>query len=238
MMDPARHRGPRSTAARTIAVLALGIASNLAHAQGITVEAGAMLSLGGGQVSLGCGDLVIAGQVLVGSGAASGIRNVNIAGGALAGGTGAVSLSGDWSNSGTFTAGTGAVMVVDGCGTNTSLMTGDNDFNDFSVTSSSGKLLSVTADSSQSFASSLTLQGIVGNRVQIRSSVPGQQVFFTLQPGGDQTIFAVDVRDNNALGGLPLAPGAPGEYESVDSGNNDNWFEDVIDLIFRNGFEI
>lgn len=236
----------RDTAARTANVpvraliwLAsiLLLACEAASAQGITVEPGATVSLGSGQIDLGCGNLVINGQLSIGTGSATGIRDVDISGGNLAGGSGTVSLSGNWTNSGSFAAGTGAVTVVDGCDTNTSALAGDNDFNDFSVTSSSGKLLNVAANSSHFFASSLTLQGVVGNLLQIRSSVPGVQVFFSLDAAGFQSIFAVDVADNNATGGQGLAPGAPGDSQSVDSGNNDNWFIDLLDLIFRGGFE-
>lgn len=216
---------------------ALALASSLASAQGITVQPGASLSLGNGQVTLGCGDLTVSGQVSIGAGSATGIRDVDISGGNLAGGSGTVSLSGNWANSGTFAAGSGVVRIVDGCATNTSSLAGDNDFNDFSVTSSSGKLLTVAANSSHFFASSLTLQGVIGNLLQIRSSMPGVQVFFSLDAGGSQTIFAVDVADNNATGGQGLAPGDPGDSQSVDSGNNDNWFIDLLDLIFRGGFE-
>lgn len=232
-------QGPtsRRTAVALVACFLVGLSPGVAKAQGVTVEAGAQLSLGNGQMSLGCGDLVVGGQVSVESGEATGIGTVDIPGGSLDGGSGVVSLSGNWTNSGSFTAGSGQVRVVDGCGFATSNLAGDNNFNDFSVTSTIGKLLAVAAGSSQFFASALTLQGAVGNLLLIRSSVPGQQVFFSLAAGGDQSIFAVDVRDNDASGGQALAPGAPGSYQSVDSGNNENWFIDLMDLIFRDGFE-
>lgn len=224
--------------AKVFAGFALCLVSCLAHAQSITVGPGASLSLGDGQLGLGCGDLTVEGLMSVGSGTAGGIGSVNIAGGSLSGGSGTLSLTGDWTNSGAFTAGTGEVRIEDGCGHSTSNLSGDNDFNDFSVTSASGKLLSVAAGSSHSFASSLTLHGVLANLLLIRSSVVGEQVFFSLAEGGDQSIFAVDVRDNNALGGQTLAPGAPQDSDSVDSGNNENWFIQLLDSIFRDGFEI
>lgn len=226
----------RSTA-KAFACLLLAMTWGHCPAQGIIIEPGATLSLGDGQVNLGCGDLEVGGLLSVGPGMASGIRNINISGGTVEGGSGLVSLAGNWTNGGAFTAGTGEVRVVDGCSLATSSLSGDTDFHDFSVTSASGKLLSVAAGSSQFFASSLTLEGVLGNLLRIRSSAAGQQVFFSLAVGGAQSIFAIDVQDNDASGGRTLAPGAPEDYDSVDSGNNENWFIDLMDLIFKDGFE-
>lgn len=211
--------------------------ANQALAAGITVPAGGSMSLGDGSADLGCGDLVIAGEVSVDAGGASGIIDVDITGGTLNGGSGTTSLTGDWSNAGTFNAGTGLVRIVDGCGIASSTISGDSDFHEFSVTTASGKLLSMAAGSSQTFTSMLTLEGMVGNLLQLRSSSPGQEVFFSLAPGGSQSISAVDVRDNNASGGLTLAPGTPGQFQSVDSGNNTNWFVGFIEELFSDGFE-
>ncbi len=206
-------------------------------ADGITVGTGDSINLNGGTLSLDCGDLVVDGQMLINAGTATGIGNVNIAGGQLTAGSGTVSLSGDWSNSGNFSSGTSVVRMVDGCGISESRLAGDNDFNVFSVTSTNGKLLEVKADSSQYFAAGLTLKGQEGTPLRIRSSVPGQEVFFSLEVDGQQSIFAVDVSDNNAEGGQPLAPGYPADYKSVDSGSNENWFNEILDLIFRDSFE-
>ena len=222
------------------------IVVNPTLAAGISVPAGGSLSLGDGNAKLDvvdrrylltCGDLVIAGEVSISAGNAAGINDVEISGGTLNGGSGTASLAGDWSNAGTFNAGTGLVQISDGCGSVASNISGDSDFHEFSVTTSIGKLLTMVAGSSQTFASSLTLEGMVGNLLQVRSSSPGQEVFFSLMPGGAQSISAVDVRDNNASGGLTLAPGAPGLYQSVDSGNNTNWFVGVLEELFRDGFE-
>ncbi len=238
MREPAsKGRRAGSLGAMMLACVML-LAPGLAAAQGITVQPGATLSLGSGQASLGCGDLVVEGQVNIDSGALAGIRDLTISGGELSGNSGTVSLSGDWMNFATFSAGSGAVMIVDGCGRGFSTIAGNNDFNHFSVTSSIGKLLAMQAETSQTFAGNLTLQGIPGNRLMIRSTTAGLQTFFSLSAGSSQSIFAVDVSDNNALGGQQLAPGQPQASQSVDSGNNENWFGDLLDSIFRDGFEL
>jgi hypothetical protein len=227
----------REIITRTAGVVAFLFATNQACAQGITVPSGATLSLGNGQINLFCGDLVVEGQVFIDSGAATGIRDVEIMGGTLTGGSGTLSLARDWLNAGSFNAATGAVGLGDGCGASSSALIGDTDFFEFSTTSTSGKVLLIEAGSSQTFASSLSLEGDPADRLLIRSSVPGQQAFFSLDTGGSQTIWAVDVRDNNALGGQALAPGSPGVFSSVDSGNNDNWFIALVGIIFEDGFE-
>ena len=115
-------------AGKMLAVLGMCLFSTLAQGQSVTVGPGASLSLDGGAMNLGCGDLTIEGQVSIGSGSAGGIGNIDISGGTLTMDAGAVSLSGDWRNSGTFSAGTGQVVIEDGCGLATSNLSGDNDF--------------------------------------------------------------------------------------------------------------
>ena len=193
-------------------------------AQSISVNSGASFAVGDGSVDVGCGDLAISGSVAVGSGAFSRLRNVAIVTGSLSLGTGSLAFSGSWANSGSFSAGSGQVTLVDDCGTGTSVMSGDTRFHDFSAVTASGRVLQLAAGSTQTFASSLTLQGSGANPLTIRSSSPGMSTFFVLPEGGSQNIVGVDVADNNADGGQTLAPVAPEDVDSIDAGNNSNWF--------------
>ena len=195
-----------------------------AAAQGISVGSSASFTVGDGSVDLGCGDLSIGGSVTIGSGTFTTMRDVNVSAGALFLGSGSMSLSGDWTNSGTVSAGAGLVTFVDGCGTNTSNIAGDTDFYDFSAVTSGGRLLQLAAGSTQTFGNSITLQGSGADPLTIRSSSPGSETFFVLPEGATQNILGVDVADNNADGGQTLAPVAPEDVDSVDTGNNSNWF--------------
>jgi hypothetical protein len=206
---------------------------------GITVGNGASFKVGSGTINLNCLDFTMAGLSALGDGMVTGAAHVGIeSSGQLNGDTGSIFLSGDWLNAGAFTPAQGSINVRDGCSFNESLIIGDNDFYRFSALSSSGKTLAVEAGSVQAFANTLSLQGLDSQqRLKIRSSLAGQPAFFTLSPQGAQDIYAVDVQDNDASGGQKLAPGIPADFDSLNSGNNKNWFELLADLIFSDSFE-
>jgi len=203
----------------------------LGSAAGIYVQSGTSLLLDSGTIDMGCGDVTIAGNLNIQSGAIINTRHFNISAGSVDAGNGQVELSGNWSNSGTFIPGSSQVTVQDGCATTNSTMSGDSDFYAFSAVSSNGKLLQVDAGTSQVFGNSLTLQGVIGDPLLIRSSSAGSLAFFSLDLASTHNIFAVDVRDNNALSGQLLAPGFPADYESIDSGDNSNWFLDLFEYV-------
>lgn len=207
------------------AVLALPA---LAHATGINIPHGASMSLGNGNFNLGCNDVTIAGSFDVGSGRVLNARHLNIAGGSVNAGSGQVQLAGDWNNNGIFIPGSSVVAIQDGCATTRSALNGDTSFHTFTATTTSGKTLQAAAGSTQVFNNSLTLKGMAGKPLLVRSSQVGNQAFFTLAPDGTQNINAVDVMDNNAQGGQRLALNLPAQLDSVDSGNNLNWFLGVL----------
>jgi hypothetical protein len=209
-------------------LLAWSLCPSLAFSQNLTVQTGANLSLGSGTITLNCGDLEVAGVMAINSGTIHSARHVNIAGGNLSNGSGLISLSGNWTNSGTFTPGTGNVSIVDGCNTTTSAIEGNSTFYQFSASTAAGRTIQVASGSTQTFNRSLTLKGSTDNRLSVRSSQAGNPANFTLAAGGGQNISAVDVADNNAQGGLTLAPGTPESSNSVDSGGNANWFIQFI----------
>jgi hypothetical protein len=200
-------------------------------AQTISVASGTQLSLGAGSIDAGCGDLAVAGTFSVGSGSANSIRNVAINPGTINGGSGSINLSGDWANQGTFNAQTGSINITDGCGTTASTVTGDNTFNRFSATTTTGKQLESAAGSSQTFSGGLTLGGSGSDRLVVRTSSPGTTAAFVLDQGASQSISGVDVADIDSSAGEPIAPGPPARFNSVDSGNNTNWFIAAIQEI-------
>ncbi len=191
---------------------------------GLTVQSGAGITVSGGQIGLGCTDLVIDGDLSLGNGSISGAADVRLSGGNLDAGAGQISLAGDWVNNGVFTASTSRVNIVDGCSRTASTLSGDSDFYSFSAATANGKTLLITAASQQAFANSLGLQGASGVPLLIRSTVAGAQAFFNLDPAASQSISFIDVQDNNALSGSLIAPGSPASFNSVNSGNNLNWF--------------
>ena len=224
---------------RLLIILALATGTGPALGAGLEVGAGATVDLGNGRLDLNCLDLATAGLFAVGGGTLAGADTVNIqATGELDGGNGGIRLTGDWTNAGAFVPGQGNVRIGDGCGNSVSAVSGDNDFAGFSALTTSGKTLSVQAGSLQTFSGAMILQGAApDNRLRIRSSIDGQPVFFVLFEQGTQQVHAVDVKDNDASSGQPLAPGTPEQLASVDAGNNSNWFTQVLDIIFKDSFE-
>ena len=200
-------------------------------AQTISVPPGAHLLLGAGSIDAGCGDLAVAGTFSLGSGSANSIRNVTINPGTIHGGSGSINLSGDWVNQGTFNAQSGTVNITDGCGTTVSRLAGDSTFNRFTGTTTTGKQLQPAAGSAQTFSGGLTLGGSGSDRLLVRTSSPGTTSAFTLNQGASQSISGIDVADIDSSAGETIAPGPPARFNSVDSGNNTNWFIGAIQEI-------
>jgi hypothetical protein len=199
-----------------------------ALAQTITIPSGSQFSLGSGSLNAGCGDLAVAGTLSIDSGSANNIRNVAINPGTINGGSGQINLSGDWINQGTFNAQTVTVQVTDGCGTTLSQLSGDTTFNRFVASTSSGKRLQPTSGSMQTFTGGLSLSGTGSDKLLLRTSSAGTTAAFTLKQGASQSISGVDVQDIDSSAGEIKAPGPPERFNSVDSGNNSNWFISAI----------
>jgi hypothetical protein len=202
----------------------------------IVIDAPSKIDLGGGLIMLDCGDMVVDGELSLGTATVSGARHVTTTG-TLNGDSGTIQMAGNWSNSGTVDPGSSAVEVSDGCALGISNFSGDTSFHDLSITTTGGKQLNLTANSAQKMANSLTLTGAAGNLLTIRSTSFGTPAFLELDGGGTQLISYVDVQDNHApLPGQLLAPGAPSGFNSTDSGGNDRWFI-TGDYIFSDSFE-
>jgi hypothetical protein len=194
-----------------------GLAAVASAAQ-LTVGAGSSVALGSGSLDLGCADLVVAGTLAGGTNGIAGARDVMInPSGVLSGESATFEVAGDWDNAGAFNAGTSTVQLVDGCGLSGAVVTGDSTFYELVMTTSTGKLYSFGASSTQTVAQSLSVAGASGNLLAIRSTVDGEAAFIDLQ--GSASTDYVDVKDNHAIGNLiPLGA------TSVNSGNTLGWW--------------
>lgn len=201
-----RMSSPR-TRSRTSVLLALGgtlvlASANVAALPGLVVPSGGSFSLGGGTLELPCVDFLNSGGT------------VNAAG--------LINVSGNWGNTGAFNAQGGTVhMDDDHCVPNIATITGNTSFFALRIDTDSGKQVNFQAGSTQNVGGGITLLGTSGNRLKIRSTVPGSPAF--LNVAGGQNINYVDVQDNHATG-LYLAPGLPNQFNSIDRGGNSRWF--------------
>lgn len=185
---------------------------------GVSIGSGGSISLGQGALDLGGTDLQIDGQLDIEAGSIVEAGNVAI-NGVLEGGSGAVAARGNWTNNGSFNAGTGSVQLLDDSGSSSHLI-GASNFHSLSMTSSSGGSFVLESGQTQRVTNALTVQGVGGQPVQIRSSSSPQVAELLLEPGGSQNIALVGVSDVHATG-QRLAPG------QVNQGGNDNdfgWF--------------
>jgi len=195
----------------------------------ITVGVGTSLNFANASVDLGCSDLTIAGTASASGASFSNVASLNLSG-TFSPGASNIGLGGVFSNSGTFTPGTSRVAIVDACGGGTSAFVGATNFYDLIVSSSSGRSLVFPIGAAQNVAHSMTLQGVAGNLLTVRSPIAGVPGALVLSAGATQTIAYVNARDNNASGGATIAPGAASSYNSVDSGGLTNWFASAVTL--------
>jgi hypothetical protein len=214
-----------------VAALALLVASQ-APAGTLVVGAGTTFDLGSGSVDLGCADLDVSGTYAAGTGSTSRIRHLDIAtSGVVEGEQGVLEVTGNWDNLGTLNAGTGSVRFVDGCGTSSASILGNNTFSTLEFESTSGKTFSLAAGSTQTVNGSLVMLGDTGASLALRSTQSGSEAFLDVQ--GSHAISQVDVEDNHAIGmtlfvddgsllgsntsgwefmaGVPVLPGLDGE---------------------------
>jgi len=80
-----------------------------------------------------------------------------------------------------------------------------------------GKEIRFSTDSTKTVEGNLTLTGGPGMYIKLRSIEDGTQ--WSIDPQGDITVYAVDVKDSNNLNGNVINP-----PNSTNSGNNTNWF--------------
>lgn len=207
--------------------------STIVHGGALLVGPGAMLDSGSGHLDLGCSQLRLAGSL---RGEVHGTGHVQIEPGGFVQ-TDELSFSGDWTNGGNPIV-SGQVRWLDGCNSANASMLGNSDFDRLEISSTSGATRRLDVSGLQFVESLLTLAGTADQLMVLRSTQPGQRAGLLLSTFGSQAISSLDVADIDASGGQVLAPGAPEESGSLDSGNNVNWFiVEVIDSIFRSRFE-
>jgi hypothetical protein len=184
----------------------------------VRVGVGSSMLAGAGSIDLGCASLRVDGQL---NGRWLGIDSVEL------GSTAALSperlaFGGDWTSATTARI-EGLVAWVDPCGHSPASMWGRNDFDMLEVRSDIGLERRFDAAGSQSVRQSLLLQGGAA-RLQLASTMAGQVAPFTLRPQASQQISRVEVRDLDSNAGQRIAPGSPADFDSLDAGNNRNWF--------------
>jgi hypothetical protein len=136
---------------------------------------------------------------------------------ALSGGTFSapttLSIGGNFSRSGgTFSPGSNTVSLT---GTNQSI-SGSTTFYNLSKTVNLADTLTFTAGTTQTVTGALTLKGVSGNLLVMRSSSSGTR--WNINPSGTRDVNSVDLKDSDNT-----AITAAIAVDSVNSGNNNNW---------------
>jgi hypothetical protein len=206
-----------------IAIAVAALLPPIVHAD-VTVGSGSTVHFADATLDVGCGDLNVNGSVDAGAATLSKLADFSLAGGAFALGKGTLSLGGDFSNDGTFAPDTGTVIIGDICGSATSTFRGANAFYALSIATSAGKQVIFPVGRAQSVAHTLSLHGAPAHLLRIASGVAGQQGVLAVAAGATQTVAYVDARDNLASV-MPIAPGAPSLYQSIDGGDLTHWFD-------------
>jgi len=129
-------------------------------------------------------------------------------------GTSNWTMGGDWSNSGTFNGQTSTVTFNNAAKVTT--ITGDSNFYNFTC-ATAGKQINFQASSTQTIKGTFTLTGQSGNLIVLRSTASGTQS--KIDPQGTRNVSYVDVKDSYNINDTIIDPS-----DSVDSGNNTNWF--------------
>ena len=159
----------------------LAVAMGASGAQ-FDVGSGASLDLGTGSLDLGCADLTVGGTLSAGTAGFSQARDVTIDPTGLVNGNSAtLEVAGDWDNAGSFNAGTSTVEFVDGCALASAVITGDTTFASLDMTTTTGKLYSFTAGSTQTVTQAISLAGASGNLLTLRSTVDCVKAFIDNQ---------------------------------------------------------
>ena len=199
------------------ATAACWLFASAAGAADLIIGAGVTLTLGGTNLRLGEGDLIVAGIFHAGNGLVDLARDVIIQPGATLNGDAATfNVCGDWSNGGTFDSGKSTVRFVDGCGSLVTSISGDATFTALELTTNTGRGHRFAAGSTTTVTNLLRLTGTPGNRLQIRSTLDGSEAFLDLQ--GGQSVSLVDVKDNHAIGTAVIL-----DADSTSSGNTPGW---------------
>lgn len=129
--------------------------------------------------------------------------------------SGTMTVAGTWSNTGgTFNHNNGTVEL-DG---NHQEIIGANTFYNFKKTVTSRYILTLPANTTQTILGNITLHGVGGRNLLLRSKVAGTQ--FSLDPRGNRDISFIDLKDANNVNGTRINIAGTSSYNA---GNNTGW---------------
>ena len=135
----------------------------------------------------------------------------------------AITVGGNFTNLDTFTARNGTV-TLDGTGQS---ILGSTAFYNLTKSVAAADTLTFQAGQTTTINGTVILNGAAGNLLSLRSDTPGTRWNFTVSAGATTATDFVDVQDSDASGSdpsqLPVLP-----TNSVDSGNNVDWFMPII----------
>lgn len=185
----------------------------------------AILTLGGTvpQSVSGSGTLTFAAEQTVVIGNPAGVtlvRDISLtdltisAGSSLTAPAGTLAVAGNFTNSGTFLHNGGTVHLTG----DDQAIAGSAMFHNLTKIGAGAAVLTLPAGETQTVAGTLTLQGVAGGLLSLRSSTSGTQ--WRVDPQGGRSLAYLDVQD--AMNVNPLSMDAAGSG-SVDAGNNWNW---------------
>lgn len=147
------------------------------------------------------------------------VGSIDIQAGTFTANGSTITITGDFSNAGTFTAGTSSVIFN---GANTATISGTTSFYDLTLTHTAAKQVnfSITGGAIYTVTNDFTVTGSSGNLISIRSTSGGSQ--FNFNPTGTASVDYADVQD----GGCEVTAIQMSPTNSVNSGNNDScWFD-------------
>lgn len=195
------------------------IAANPVYGQGqISIGSSSRLDTGSGFIDLGCASLKIDGLI---TGRWLGIDDLETGTHAQLE-TEMLAFGGNWTSLLPMDV-SGQTRWQDQCGRTDGTLLGYNRFESFTITASDAVTRYFDVGSEQTVYRSLELRG-VSAPLTLRSTSESQPARLTVMPSAIWSIFGVDVANIDSSGGQGLAPGAPENYQSVDSGGNINWF--------------
>jgi hypothetical protein len=194
------------------------------RAAGLNIGSEATVVLNDGQLKFNCTDLVIAGNLQVGTGTLSDIQHSYIRpGGVVDGQQGVFDVNGDWNNQGDFNPGTSHVNLQDGCSINVAAISGDNSFYKLSLSTDTGKQYNIESGSTQQIAVALSIHGNANAPLVLRSSIPGQRANLALAHSGSKDISYTNVGDIWATVQSLVQKGSE-NLGNTDAGNTLGWF--------------